>query len=115
MNKILFALFAVILFIVPSQAQAPDMVLEEDGEAIIIVNWEEFLEDFPDNPIIEPIIFPEEENEENDDINIEFDISEEVSWENELGEENEFGEEELTTEGTPIEPVEEVELIIWVE
>ena len=110
MKKVIFVALAVLFFLAPSHAQ--DMVLEEDGESLIIVNWEEFLEDFPDNPIIDPIILPpEEENEEdNIDIPVEFETSEEVAWENELGEENQWGEENQLEE---IE-VEEVELVVYV-
>ena len=110
MNKAIFVVLTILFFLAPSQTQ--DMILEEDGESLIIVNWEEFLEDFPDNPIIEPIILPsEEENEEdNIDVPIEFETSEEIAWENELGEESQWGEE---TQLEEIE-VEEVELIVYV-
>jgi len=107
MSKLFSALFLLALAFTSSYSQ--ELVLEESGEYYVIVNWEDFLNPGTDNPEIEVIIPPPEEQEGSINVNVEVSLGGE---EGEVSENGENGENGEVTEVTEVEAVEvEVEAV----
>jgi len=119
MNKLFGALLLLALAFTPSYSQ--DLVLEEAGEYLVIVNWEDFLDPGNDNPIVEVEIPPpevveveiEEEGDDSGNVIVEVSLGEEgdVSETTEVGEST--GESAEVVEVVEIETeAEEIEVVV---
>ena len=106
MYKLLSVLFLLALAFTPSYSQ--ELVLEEVGEYIMIVNWEDFINPGTDNPEIEVIIPPPEGQEDSGNVDVEVGLGGEEGEVTENGENGENGE---NAEVTEVE-AEEIETVV---
>ena len=105
MYKIFSVLLLLALAFTPSYSQ--ELILEEVGEYFEIINWEDFLNPGTDNPEIEVIIPPPEEQEGSGNVDVEVELG------GEEGEVSENGENGEVTETTEVEvEAEEIEVVV---
>uniref|UniRef100_A0A6G5A3Y6 Putative secreted protein n=1 Tax=Rhipicephalus microplus TaxID=6941 RepID=A0A6G5A3Y6_RHIMP len=111
MYKLFSVLLLLALAFTPSYSQ--DLILEEVGEYFEIINWEDFLNPGTDNPEIEVIIPPPEEQEGAGNVDVEVELGGEEGEVSENGETGENGENGEVTETTEVEvEAEEIEVVV---